>query len=81
MMQDLSPATEAVTQRLFPAWVFSLFVHFCLIVLLGLAVQPGPHGAAEEPGRSAGIVLKRASAEGDLYEGEETTARRCRTRP
>ena len=42
-----------------------------MIVLLGLAVQQAPRGAAEEPGRSAGIVLKRSSAEGDLYEGEE----------
>ena len=40
------------------------------IVLLGLAVQQSPRGAAEEAGRGAGIVLKRTSAEGDLYEGE-----------
>jgi hypothetical protein len=71
MMQNISPATDALTPRMLPAWVFSLFVHFWLIVLLGLAVQSGPQGAAEEPGRSAGIVLKRTSAEGDLYEGEE----------
>lgn len=54
-----------------PAWVFSILFHFSAIVLLGLAIQPAPRGAAEEAGRSAGIVLKTTSAEGDLYEGEE----------
>jgi hypothetical protein len=54
--------------------VFSFFIHFGAIIALGLAIQPGPRGAAEEPGRSAGIVLKRTSAEGDLYEGEEDIA-------
>jgi hypothetical protein len=70
-MQNLSPTSDAVSQRLLPAWVFSFFVHFSAIVALGLMVQSGPRGASEEPGRSAGIVLKRTSAEGDLYEGEE----------
>jgi hypothetical protein len=63
--------TSTVPERLLPAWLFSIVFHFCTIVLLGLAVQQAPRGAAEEPGRSAGIVLKRTSAEGDLYEGEE----------
>ncbi len=54
-----------------PAWVFSIMFHFSAIVLLGLAIQPAPRGAAEEAARSAGIVLKTTSAEGDLYEGEE----------
>ena len=58
-------------ERLLPAWLFSIFFHFSMMVLLGLAVQKAPRGAAEEQGRSAGIVLKRASADGDLYEGEE----------
>jgi hypothetical protein len=71
MMQDLSPTSELSPRRVLPAWVFSFLVHFSAIVALGVAIQPGPRGAAEEPGRSAGIVLKRTSAEGDLYEGEE----------
>ncbi|MEX2306064.1 MAG: hypothetical protein WD738_00630 [Pirellulales bacterium] len=61
-------------ERLLSAWLFSLVIHFCLVVLLGLAAQQTPRGAAEEPGRSAGIVLKRTSAEGELYEGEEDAA-------
>jgi hypothetical protein len=60
-----------VPARLVPAWLFSIAVHCTLMVFLGLALQSAPRGAAEEPGRSAGIVLKRTSAEGDLYEGEE----------
>ena len=70
-MHSLSPPAETVPERLLPAWAFSILIHFCTIVLLGLAVQPAPRGAADEAGRSAGIVLKRTSAEGDLYEGEE----------
>jgi hypothetical protein len=70
-MQRSSPPAAPPSERLLPAWAFSVLFHFSLIVLLGLAVQQSPRGAAEEPGRSAGIVLKRTSAEGDLYEGEE----------
>jgi hypothetical protein len=58
-------------ERFLPAWLFSIVFHFSTMLLLGLAVQQAPRGAADEPGRSAGIVLKRTSAEGDLYEGEE----------
>jgi hypothetical protein len=71
MLKRSSPFIETVPERLLPAWAFSILIHFGAIVLLGVAVQPGPRGAADEPGRSAGIVLKRTSAEGDLYEGEE----------
>ena len=60
-----------VPARLVPAWLFSIAVHCTMMVFLGLALQSAPRGAAEEPGRSAGIVLKRTSADGDLYEGEE----------
>jgi hypothetical protein len=63
-----------VPERLLPAWLFSIVFHCGMIVLLGLAIQQGPRGAADERGRSAGIVLKRTSAEGDLYEGEEQHA-------
>jgi hypothetical protein len=70
-MQDLSPTSELPAPRILPAWVFSFFIHFGAIVALGMAIQPGPRGAAEDPGHGPGIVLKRASAEGDLFEGEE----------
>src|SRR3990172_6788981 len=69
------PHAAPASERLLPAWAFSVLFHFCAIVMVGLAVQQTPRGAAEEPGRSAGIVLKRASAEGDLYEGEEHVAK------
>lgn len=70
-MQRSSPHGAPDPGRLLPAWAFSVLFHFCAIVFLGLAVQQTPRGAADEPGRSAGVVLKRTSAEGDLYEGEE----------
>ncbi len=73
-MQSSSPHVAPPLERLLPPWAFSVLFHFCAMVLLGLAVQQTPRGAAEEPGRSAGIVLKRTSAEGDLYEGEEDFA-------
>ena len=73
-MQRSSPHAAPATERLLPAWAFSVLFHSCAMVLLGLAVQQTPRGAAEEPGRSAGIVLKRTSAEGDLYEGEQHVA-------
>jgi hypothetical protein len=57
-----------------PAWVFSIMFHGSALVLLGMAVQQAPRGAAEEPGRSVGIVLKSTSAAGDFYEGEEDQA-------
>ncbi len=74
-MQRSSPQSAQAPERLLPAWAFSLLFHFGLIVLLGVAVQHSPQGAAEEPGRSAGIVLKTTSAQGDLYEGEEDVAK------
>jgi hypothetical protein len=61
------PAAE----RSLPAWLFSFVFHVTTITLLGLTVSDAPRGAADESGRSAGIVLKPTSAEGDLYEGEE----------
>ncbi|HJQ81614.1 MAG TPA: hypothetical protein VJ828_16750 [Lacipirellulaceae bacterium] len=70
-MANSPTETAMVPARLVPAWLFSIAVHCTMMVFLGLALQSAPRGAAEEPGRSAGIVLKRTSADGDLYEGEE----------
>jgi hypothetical protein len=70
------PSHEAPAgERKLPAWAFSILFHGCAITCLGLAVQQTPRGAAEEPGRSAGIVLKHTSAEGDLYEDQDDHAR------
>jgi hypothetical protein len=73
-MDNSSPNVSAMPERRLPAWSFSILVHSAMIALLAFAVQQSPRGAAEEAGRTAGIVLKRASAEGDLYEGEEDLA-------
>jgi hypothetical protein len=73
-MQRALPHAAPAPERFLPAWAFSVLFHFGVIVMLGLAVQQTPRGAAEEPGRSAGIVLKQTSAEGDLYQGEEDLA-------
>lgn len=71
MIQRDAPTFDSVPERLMPAWIFSALFHFTAIIVLGVAIQPSSHGAAEEPSRSAGIVLKTTSAEGDLFEGEE----------
>jgi hypothetical protein len=73
MTQRESPTFETAPQGFVPAWIFSALFHFSAIIVLGFALQPSPRGAADKPGRSAGIVLKTASAEGDLFEGEEDT--------
>lgn len=70
-MATSSPHAASVPERRLPAWVFSILFHAGWISLLAMAIEQGPKGAVEEPGRTAGIVLKRTSAEGDLYNGEE----------
>lgn len=62
-------AAPAHRQRV-PAWIFSVLFHASWISLLAFAVEQAPRGAADEGGRTAGIVLKRTSATGDRYEGE-----------
>jgi hypothetical protein len=73
-MERLSPSDSTRPGRILPAWAFSVTFHGLTLLLLGLAVQQAPRGAAEEPGRTAGIVLKTDSAEGSLYEGEREVA-------
>jgi len=73
-MPSSLPYAAPVAERRLPAWLFSIAVHASAIVLLGVAIDQAPRGAAVEPSRSAGIVLKRTSAEGELYEGEEELA-------
>lgn len=70
-MDQTPHASAPIPERRLPALVFSLLFHTSVLVLLALAVQDMPRGAAEEAGREAGIVLKQSTADGDLYEGEE----------
>ncbi len=69
-MGDGHPAEPTARERVLPAWSVSVVLHVGLVLLLGFTLQGAPRGAGEEPGRTAGIVLKRLSAEGELYEGE-----------
>jgi len=73
-MEDSSPPHASPPDRRLPAWTFSVLLHLGTLLLVVYAVQQMPRGAADEPGRTAGIVLKRTSAEGDLYEGEADLA-------
>lgn len=64
----------SLPERPLPAWMFSCLFHLSLVALLFVLVDPVPRGAAEEPGREAGIVLKHATDSGELYEGEQSVA-------
>jgi hypothetical protein len=70
MQRSASPGAP-IPERLLPAWAFSFVFHCTAITLLGMTWQPAPRGAAEEPGRGVGIVLKTSGADGELFEGEE----------
>lgn len=50
-----------------------MVVHATLVVLLLFWVSRTPQGAADEPSREVGIVLKRATSEGVKFDGEEDT--------
>lgn len=69
---DLSQA--AATGRTLPSWVLSALLHLVLILLLGWLLHTAPRGAADEPGRMVGIVLKHASDQTEYYEGEDDQA-------
>jgi Ca-activated chloride channel family protein len=69
-MQHHSSTIDSASRLLMPASLASLVFHISIIVMLGLAMQPWPRGAAVEPGLSTGIVLETASADGDFIEVE-----------
>ncbi len=48
-----------------------MVVHAVMVVLLLFWVSRPPQGAADEPSRDVGIVLKRATSDGVKFEGEE----------
>lgn len=54
-----------------PAWLLSGLIHMALILAVGLAMRVVPKGATEEPTRTVGIVLKSASQDGTIDEGQE----------
>lgn len=56
-----------------PAWIVSMLVHTLLFVLLFLWVQRPNRGAAEETLRDVGIVVKRMTADGVKFDGENDT--------
>jgi hypothetical protein len=64
MSQHGSPHLDAVTERFWPAWLFSLVFHSSAIVVMGLLIQAAPR-APEAPGNSTTMVLQTTSAEGD----------------
>lgn len=60
-------------QAKLPAWITSMVVHGCLVLLLLFWVSRLPQGSAEETSRDVGIVLKRQTADGVKFEGEDDT--------
>jgi hypothetical protein len=70
-MQSACPPTAATPAHRLPAWIFSVALHGGLFLAVAVAIDRAPRGASEEPVRAAGIVLKRVSAEGALYAGED----------
>lgn len=57
--------------RPLPAWAFSVLTHSLVLALALWAVDRTPRGAADEPARQAGIVVKSQDQTDAVYEGEE----------
>lgn len=69
---DAIPA--AVARLRVPAWAVSVVLHAALLVLLGWTVRYAPRGAADEPARTVGIVLRHATSAEPFYEHAPTAA-------
>jgi uncharacterized protein YegL len=54
-----------------PSWLVSAAVHAVILVVFALVWQSPPRGAAEEPLRRGGIVLKQIHEDGEYYEDED----------
>lgn len=52
-----------------PSWVVSLILHVTVLLLLAFAVPHGPVGQSDIPGQQVGIVLKRETPQGEIYDG------------
>jgi len=59
-----------------PAWFLSVLIHLALVLVVGLALHALTEGAAEQPTRTVGIVLKHSGQDGVRYESEEDQAAR-----
>ena len=53
-----------------PAWLLSIILHLSLGIVLALTITLAPRGAAEEPARDGGIVLKHLADQQAYYEDE-----------
>jgi hypothetical protein len=69
MTDDLSHLARA-PKPLLPAWMLSIAIHGALIAMLWAAFQDPPRGVESAQRGSIGIVLNRASADGNIYGGE-----------
>jgi len=60
------------SSRQWPSWLISLVLHVVVIVALGMFFKQTVRGQSggEEPGRNVGIVLKRMTDDGEMFEGE-----------
>jgi hypothetical protein len=56
-----------------PSWIVSAIVHGVVLLAIGLMWQFAPQGVAEEPGRSAGIVLRKHTPQGDVFQDANDT--------
>lgn len=65
---------DAARTRHRSAWLISMLAHLALFILLGLIVRNVPQGAAEEPSRTAGIVLANVSDSDTQYFSEADNA-------
>lgn len=68
----LEPSAARTKHR--SAWLISMVAHLLLFILLGLIVRKLPQGAAEEPSRTAGIVLANVSDSDTQYYSEADSA-------
>lgn len=57
-----------------PAWLLSTLLHATLLVVLGMTLKLAPPGAASEPSREVGVVIKHRSPEGEYYESAPVEA-------
>jgi len=62
------PQLDTVTERLWPAWLFSLVFHSAAIVVLGVLIQAAPQ-ARDAPGQATAMVLQTTDAEDDGADG------------
>lgn len=66
--RPLAARLEPARVFVLPAWLLSVLFHAGVLTVLGVTIQFAPSGAAEEPGREVGVVLKHVSEQHDYYE-------------